>query len=143
MEKIFLRIILFITISSVLVNVVLPSVSFAQSSPQASGLPETLEGAKSVGIKALRLFPETFKGIWQEALGAWQVIFKKIKNFWANYINPWFQSLWGTIDNSFKKELKRREPIIEEEFKKEQKEIKEEAPRVGKSLWERFRELIK
>ena len=119
------------------------NVSFAQSNPQVFGPPETLEGVKNVGMKTLKIFPTVFKGLWQEALGAWKGIFQKIKNFWIKYINPWFQSLLKRIEKSFKKEAKRRKPIIEEEFKKEQKEMKKEAPDVGKSLWERFRELLK
>lgn len=136
MARIFLLTILIITIFGV-------SIGFAQSNPQVSGPPETLEETKSVGIKALKIFPAVFKEMWQEALGVWQDIFQKIKNFWVKYINPWFQSLWGRIEHSFRKEAKRREPIIEEEFKKEQKEMAEEAPKVGKSLWERFKDLIK
>ena len=60
-----------------------------------------------------------------------------------NYANSWFQPFWERIERSFKKEVKRRQPIIEEEFKKEQKEMKTEAPKIGKSLWERLKELIK
>ena len=143
MERISLKIILIITILAVLFNITLPAVSFAQSSPQASGPPETLEGAKSVGIKALKIFPATLKGLWQEALGVWQTVFRAIKSFWGKYIQPWLQSLWEKIKASLLQEGERRKPIIEEEFKKEKKEMKEEAPMVGKSLWKRFLELIK
>jgi len=39
--------------------------------------------------------------------------------------------------------VEKRKPIIEEEFKKEKEELKEEVPEVTKSLWEKFKELIK
>lgn len=147
MERISLKIILIITTLGILVNVILPVVSLAQPNPQVSGLPETLEEARNVGVKALKIFPAVFKGLWQEALGIWQVMFRAIKSFWGKYIQPWLQSLWEKIKTSLSQESKRRKPIIEEEFKKEQtemeKEIKTQAPKIEKSIWEKFKDLIK
>lgn len=81
----------------------------------------------------LKLLSEEIKKGWQEdALPFFQKI-------WSNYIQPWFKSIWqGTLNFA-----ERRKPIIEEELEKEKQEIKEEAPKIGKSVWERFRELIK
>ena len=131
-----------ILIIGVIVGLLLPSFAFVQNQSTITA-PETLEEGRNVGIKALKIFPAVFKGLWQEALGVWQAMFRAIKSFWGKYIQPWFQSLWEKIKTSSFQEGKRRKPIIEEEFKKEQKEMKEEAPRVGKSFWERLKELIK
>ena len=131
-----------ILIIGVIVGLLLPSFAFVQNQSTIT-VPETLEEARNTGIKALKIFPAVFKGMRQEALEVWQAIFRAIKSFWGKYIQPWLQSLWEKIKTSIFQESKRRKPIIEEEFKKEQKEIKKEAPDVGKSIWERFRELIK
>ena len=129
----------------ILFGLLLPSFYSVQAANQSSSPqpPETLKEAEIVGGKILKLLPETLKGIWQEALGIWQTMGKRAKNFSDSYIWPWFQNIWQKIQSSFGKEIKQRKPVIEEEFKKEKKEMKEELPKVGKPLWERFKELIK
>jgi len=128
----------------ILFGLLLPSFysvqAVSQSSPQP---PETLKEAEIVGGNILKLLPETLKGIWQEALGIWQAIGKRAKNFSDSYISPWFQNIWRKIQSSFGKEIEQRKPVIEEEFKKEKGEMKADIPKVGKSLRERFKELIK
>jgi len=121
-------------------SLILPSLSFAQKQPLAP--PETLEGAKEIGGKTIHSIllqlPETLKRIWrEEVLPIWQKIYNWLKKtFWDPYLSPFF-----------KREIEKRKPIIEEEFEKEKKEMKEEVktelPKIGKSLWERFKELIK
>ena len=136
----------------VILGLILPCFSFAQK--EVTSPPETLEEVKTIGMKALKLLPETLKGIWQEALGIWQTMGKRAKNFSDSYIWPWFQNILHKIQSSFGKEIKQRKPMfnelkihftsdIEEEFKKEKEEMKTEIPKVGKSLWERFKEIIK
>jgi len=94
-------------------------------------------------MKALKLLPETLRGIWQEALDIWQIMGKKAKNFSDSYVWPWFQNIWQKIQSFFAKEIEERKPGIEREFKKEKEEMKEEIPKVGESLWKRFKEIIK
>lgn len=128
----------------ILFGFLLPGFYFVQAANQSSPQPpETLKEAEIVGGKVLKLLPETLKGIWQEALGIWQTMGKRAKNFSDSYISPWFQNIWRKIQSSFGKEIEERKPIIEEEFKKEKEEMKQEIPKVGKPLWERFKELIK
>ncbi|MDP2864087.1 MAG: hypothetical protein Q8N73_00265 [bacterium] len=129
----------------ILFELLLPSFYFVQAANQSSlsQPPETLKEAEIVGGKILKLLPETLKGIWQEALGIWQTMGKRAKNFSDSYIRPWFQNIWQKIQSSFGKEIEQRKPIIEEEFKKEKEEMKTDLPKVGKPLWERFKELIK
>jgi len=125
----------------VILGLILPCFSFAQK--EVTSPPETLEEVKTIGMKALKLLPETLKGIWQEALGIWQTMGKKAKNFSDSYIWPWFQNIWQKIQSFFGKEIEERKPGIEREFKKEKEEMKEEIPKVGESLWKRFKEIIK
>ncbi len=121
-------IILIITVS------ILPNFSFAQTQPQPLGPPETVEEAKEIGKGLLEKLPRTLEKIWKEEV---LPFLKKISNWlkekiWDSYIGPFF-----------KKEIEKRKPIIKEEFKKEKEELREEVPKVGKSLWQKFKELIK
>lgn len=120
-------------------GLLLPSFSFAQVSPEIR-IPETLEKLKIVGLKSLKLLPELLKSIWQEFLAICQKIWNWYKNIWNSYIYPFFYNLW---QKTLGKEIKERKSIIKEEFKKEKEELKEELPKVGKSLWQKFKELIR
>ena len=120
-----------------------PSFSFAQS--QSFQTPETLEEAKEMGEKALGTTQEKLPGIlekiWKEdVLPIWQKMYNWfLANIWPK-IESWFKR---EVEPRVKEEAEKRKPIIEEEFKKEKKEVKEELPGVTKSLWEKFKELIK
>lgn len=119
----------------------LPQTSFAQEEPPIK-VPETFEEAQKIGERALgaskKLLPGIIEKVWkEEVMPMWQKMrnwFKK--NIWDPYIAP-----------ALEKEIEKRKPIIEEEFQKEKKEmeesVKEEVPRIGKSLWDKFKELIK
>jgi len=131
-----------IIIISVALSFLLPSFSFAQQQPQIKA-PGTLEEAKNFITKILKGIPEGLKEVSKEALIIWQKMANWAKNLWDSYIFPWFQNIWQKIAAFFGKEIEQRKPIIEEEFQKEKEEMKEELPKVGKSLWERFKELIK
>ena len=125
---------------SIIFGVLLPGFSFAQIGNQAPQMPETLEEAKEVGETILGQLPEAMKRVWQEeALPLWQ----KMGNWLQLRIEPYWQKFLGLLG----KEVEKRKPAIKEEFQKEKQEMKESAkeelPGVGKSLWERFQELIK
>jgi len=116
---------------------------FAQNQPIQP--PETLEEAKELGEKALEVskkeLPGVLEKIWkEEVLPIWQKMYDWFKiNIWPK-IESWFKR---EIEPRAKEEIEKRKPIIEEEFKKEKEELKEEVPKVTKSLWEKFKELIK
>jgi len=126
-----------------ILGLLLPSFSFAQN--QAIEQPETFGEAKEMGEKALkttqRELPGILDKIWKEdVLPVWQKMYRWFKiNIWPT-IESWFKK---EVEPRVKEEAERRKPIIEEEFKKEKEEVKEELPGVTKSLWERFKELIK
>ena len=114
-----------------LLTFVMPNV-LAQEAPAQA--PETLEEAKLLGERVLWGFPEVFKKSWQEAVVFW----KKM----LNYVSPWLEGIWNSILSLLGKEVEQRRPEVEEEFEKETQEMKEEIPKAGKSLWQRFKELI-
>jgi len=120
-----------------------PVLSFAQISPEVK-LPGTLEEMKDAGLKALGFIPEFLKGIWDGFSGFCLNVWNFLKNIWDSYIFPFFDNLW---QKTLGKEIKERKPVIKEEFQKEKQEMKEEIkaglPSTLKSLWERFKKLIK
>ena len=126
-----------------ILGLIAPSFSFAQ--PQSFQTPETLEEAKEMGEKALGTTQEKLPGIldkiWkEEILPVWEKMYNWFMiNIWPK-IESWFKR---EVEPRVKEEAEKRKPIIEEEFKKEKEEVKEELPEVTKSLWEKFKELIK
>lgn len=139
-------------LSILLISLILPSFSFAQEVPQLTP-PKTLDEAKEIGERAgrktLELLPGILKNIWRnEVLPIWQKMYDWGKNLWTNYIWPKLGSwLKREVEPRVEEEIEKRKPIIEEEFQKEKEELKEEIkkelPKVKKSLWERFKELLK
>jgi len=125
-----------------IVGLILPSFSFVQG--QAITPPENLDELKQIGQRILSAFPkipEILFKIWkEEVLPIWYKMYNWfITNIWSK-IEDWFRN---KILPLFKKEVEKRKPIIEEEFKQEKKEVEKELPGVTKSFWERFKELIK
>jgi hypothetical protein len=110
----------------------LPNVSLAQDSLQ----PETADQAKELGQKALEAgqkeLPGIVEKIWkEEVLPIWQKMY------------DWFlANVWAKVWPYAEKEIEKRKPAVEEEFHKETEELKEEAPDLGKSIWQRFLDLI-
>ena len=119
----------------ILSGLLFSSFSFAQAQAE---IPETMEEAQEMGEKALETTKEELPGI--------------IEKIWKEEVLPFWQRLWDWFKRTFwepcikpflKEEVEKREPVIGEEFEKEKEEMKKEVPKVTKSLWERFKELIK
>ena len=108
---------------------------------------KTLEEAKTTGKKILTGFPGLLNRLWQDVIAFWQKVINLLKNFLNSYITPWLQDIWQKIVFFLGKEVEQRKTEVQEEFEKEKEEMKEEikreAPKIGKSIWERFKELIK
>ncbi len=127
----------------IIFGLLLPIFSFAQL--KSFQTPETLEEAKQMGEKTLETtqkeMPSILKKLWEKnVLPVWNKMYQWfIANVWPK-IEKWFQK---EIESRIKEEAEKRKPIIEEEFQKEKEEIKKEAPEIGKTLLEKFKELIK
>lgn len=134
--KLFYKTIIILSI----IGLLLPSFSFAQVEQ-----PETLEEAKEMGEKALEVskkeLPGILEKIWEEdVLPLWEKMYNWFMiNIWPK-IERWFKK---EVEPRVKEEVEKRKPIIEEEFEKEKEEAKKELPKVTKSLWKRFKELLK
>jgi hypothetical protein len=72
----------------------------------------------------------------------WNKIFRWFKDIWNSYVAPWTQKAWNKIKGFLGMEIEKKKPEIKKEFQKEKQEMKEDIPRVGKSFWQRFKELI-
>ena len=120
----------------ILFGFLLPSFSFIQAQSQIKS-PESIEEVKELGEKALEIgekeLPGILEKIWnEEVMPLWQKMY------------DWFKiNIWSKIWPKVAEEIEKRKPLLEEEFEKEKEELKEEAPKVGKSLWEKFKDLIK
>jgi len=126
----------------IIIGLISPSLAFLQV--QQISPPETLEEAKERGEKALesteKELPGILEGIWKEdVLPFWQKMYGWFKAHVWPKIEGWFKRIRAPIQE----EIEKRKPIIKEEFQIEKEELKEEAPKVGKTLWEKFKELIR
>jgi len=113
--------------------------SFAQK----VNLPDKTEEVEGIILKIAKAILEFLKKVWQNLLNFLFRFWSFIKDVWQNYIFPFLEKIWQKV---IKKEIEERKPIIKEELKKEKQEIKEEIKTklpTGKSLWEKFKELIK
>ncbi len=137
----------------IIICLISPTFSFAQ--PIKS--PETLQEVKEIGEMGFRELPSLMKRVWQEEArpilaktfdwiktNIFSPIFNWLKNLFINLFKKLFQWLFQWLTNLFQREVK---PRIEKEIEKRttviKEEIKEEIPKIGQSLWERFKELIK
>ncbi len=125
-------------------TLIFPSFSFGQPAERLISPPKTLEEIKAAGFNVLKIFPEFLKDVWQGFLGYCLKLWNFFEKIWNSYIYPFLHNLW---QKTIGKEIRERKPVIEEEFKKEKQEVREEIrtelPDTLKSLWERFKELIK
>ena len=132
-HKTIYNLIVILSISSL----ILPGFSFAAYEGSGVSAPQNIEEAKNLGIEILSKLPEAVKNVWQkEALPFWQKMWQWFLGFWNNVawpiIDPWRQKLIDLLS----KEVEKRRPAIEEE-------IKETAPVIGNSLWEKFKDLLR
>lgn len=127
-----------ILISFAIIGLILPVFCSAQNDIT---MPETFDEAKKIGEKALetgeREMPGIIQTIWKE----------EVVPVWQRMWNWTKKNIWIKIENWIKPEVEKRKEIFEEGFEREKEEMKEEikkeVPKVGKSLWEKFKELIK
>ena len=112
-------------------------ISIAQA--KVAQMPNTIEEAKEMGKGFLPIMPGFLKNLWQEAVGVGKWFFEKVFGIWNKYIFP-------NLDKYFLQKIEKRAPVIKEEFQKEKTEmkgeIKNEVPKTGKSIWQKFKEVI-
>ncbi len=133
---------------------VFPILTFTQK--DVMGPPEDLEEMKEIGEsfkkeageEALGIFARIWK---EEVVPVWQKMWNCFSNWWSNSFVPFVKGVFGKISDFFigkikpsvEEEFEKRKSVVEDEFQKEKEELKEEAPETGRSLWEKFMEIIK
>jgi len=139
-------------------GLILPSLSLAQGPPIEA--PKTVDEAKEMaekgGQEIAKRMPDIIKRIWREqVIPIWQKMWDWFKNIWKRNIQPSFSNLWylnlkpriqstiHRVRGIIWQEVEEQKPLIKGEFEKEKEEMKEELPEASKSLWQRFKELIR
>jgi len=126
-----------------LIAVFLPFFALAEIKDASipEGFNEAKERAEKVIEAAKQDWPQRMKNIWNEdILPTWQKMFDWFyQNIWSK-ARDWFKErIWPRVEE--------KKPVIEQEFEKEKEEAKTEIeqgiPGVGKSLWEKFKDLIR
>ena len=133
---------------------VFPILTFAQKN--IMGPPGDLEEMKEMGEsfkeeteqKALGIFARIWK---EEVAPVWQKMWNCSSNWWNNSFVPFIKGVFGKIGDFFigkikpsvEEEFEKRKSVVEDEFQKEKEELKKEAPETGRSLWKKFKDIIK
>jgi len=136
-----------IILALIILGLLLPGFAFSEQPPSIQA-PETLEEAREIGERAGKEIKEKLPGIleqiWkEEVMPIWRGMWQWFNGVWNRHIGPRIEAIWQRIQELLGKEIEKRKPIIEEELEREKEELKKELPEVGKSLWQRFKELIK
>lgn len=110
-------------------------------------VPQNIEQLKGAGAKFWSGFPGALRNIGREIYDTWIWATNKFISFWNASVQPWLVSQWSKVKSFFNREVEQRKPSVEQEFEKEKKEIKQEVkteiPKAGKTIWEKFKELIR
>jgi len=124
-----------------------PALSLAQNSQ--AGPPENIDQAKEMGERALEATktqaPGIISDVWkEEVVPVWKKMFGWAKEkIWDDWLSSWLKNLWATILRILRVEVENRAPGAQQEIQKEKEQIQAEAPQVGRSLWDKFLEIIK
>lgn len=134
-------------LGALIVILLLPSIVIGKTNlvlESPNSLKEVQELGETFSEKTMTELPGTLKDSWQhEVLPIWGRIWNGGINIFNLYIRTQFTSFSYKVFNFIEKEIKERKPGIEQEFKKEKQEMGEDIPVVSKSIWGRFKELIK
>ena len=106
---------------------------FAQNAPE---IPQNLQEAQLQGKTAINAIPSILKHLWEEFIGYCRLFLGWLIRLFNSYMKTPLLNFWN-------KEVEIRKPGIEREFQKEKQEIKNDIPQTTKTLWEKFKELIK
>lgn len=69
-------------------------------------------------------------------------LWSMIKYIWKSYLLSFLNNVWYRLYWFLGKQVEQRKAGVEQEFKKETQEMKEDIPKTTKSLWQRLKELI-
>lgn len=70
--------------------------------------------------------------------GVFKSVWEAMRYIWDTYISLWFNNIWQSIYSFLNREVEQRRPSVEDEFKKETQEMKNDIPNV----WEKIKSLV-
>ena len=127
-----------ILIFTIVITIFFNAVCF--SFANAEYMPKSPEELKTGIWQIIKGVPSVIKNSFFEAVrvcGGW------LKGVWDSYIAPWVNTIINKVKSFIFSEVEKKKPEAEKEFERKKQELKEEVPKATKSLWERFKELIK
>lgn len=109
--------------------------------------PQTVKEARQMAEQAVETgqkeLPGALERVWEgEVVPIWSKMWNVAKKPWDS-LKRQLSVLWDDIRLLFGQEIRDRKPVIKGELEKEQKEFQEDVPQVKKSLWEKFKEIIR
>jgi len=118
--------------------------ALAQEETSSIKAPETIEEAQEFGLQILQGLPVAMQEVWKtQVVPLWTKMWSTAKNVWDTTVFSWVKGLWDQVLSFFGQEIEKRKPLIEEEFKREKEELKQELeqkiPEPGKTLWNRIK----
>ena len=138
----------------IVITSAIPVFAFAQA-PQGDSIleaPETLDEVKEGTLKVGGQIADTLPGIvgnlWNtQVIPVWQNMWNWTKQeLWQKKVQPIAQNLLDKGKILLGREVEQRRPIIEQKLQQTKQELTEElqiqTKRVGKSFWERFKNLF-
>jgi len=103
-------------------------------------IPNTIDEAKQMGEGMLPLIPGIIKGLWNDGT-------KVLKSLFDFSNDQWNKNIFPVVNKYFGEIIRKRSPIIKQEFEKESTEMKEdiksEMPKITKGLWDTIKEILK
>jgi len=111
-------------------------------------VPQNINEAKEKGIavvtQLLQQIPQQVTVIWKnEVLPIWSNMWQRGESFYVQYAAPTIKNMLQKAQSIAGQEIKKREPVVRDEFNKETQEMQKDIPIVSKGIWDRFMELIK
>ena len=126
------------------------TIGFSASVNSSQGIiepPDTLEGLKTMVLKVFLPFEQGFKQALEQAKIIWNKLYIEVRGWWtdnlADKVSVWLNRAWQWLKGLFIG----RESVFKQEFNKEKeemkKDVKTEIPKLQKTFWEKFKEIIK
>lgn len=105
--------------------------------------PDTLEGLKTMILKAWSVFPNAFKAALNEAGAFWNNLVNWVRGWWsdnwADKVKAWLNRAWHELKSLFLD----REAIFRQELDSEKKEMREDVKIKIPNLLEKFKEIVR
>ena len=138
MKKFFYPIFIILVLDILL----LPVFVVAETADKTLSPPGSWDQIGGGAKKIINFFPQTLKAIWRGVTGVWLKMATFFDNIWDEYIWSKIEWIWGKILGIFGKEAEKRKEAIPGELEKEKQEVKEEAQKSGKGIWQKIKDIV-